>query len=114
METVVPEVSDFRIRPDPPGLQNQRENTNTGEESLIRVRPKYGVGVEGEWVWVWVWRGSGPSHEPRKRLTFSRVAMRSMARVTRCSTVMETSRRTMVAGRLGGEDSWNSVCTQRT
>lgn len=37
VEAVVPEVSDFRVRPDPPGLQNQTERTDAGEESLIRV-----------------------------------------------------------------------------
>lgn len=47
------------------------------------------------------WQSAGKSHKHRNRLTFSRVAMRSMARVTRCSTVMETSRRTMAAGRWG-------------
>lgn len=44
VEAVVPEVSDFRIRPDPPGLQNQTEN-KTADESLIRVRQKCGEGV---------------------------------------------------------------------
>lgn len=95
MEAVVPEVSDFRIRPYPPGLQSQTEKTNTADESLIGVRLKRGAGALPHW------QSAGESHKHRNRLTFSRVAMRSMARVTRCSTVMETSRRTMAAGRWG-------------
>ena len=46
---------------------------------------------------------------PAVCLTFSRVAMRSMAKVVRCSTRMDMSRQTMAAGR------WSFVsCVQTT
>lgn len=80
VEAVVPEVSDFWISPYPPWLQRERDNIRKRNNCKKR---------------------DNISHQGTVHLTFSRVAMRSMAKVTRCSTVRDMSRKTIASCRWG-------------
>lgn len=81
MEAVIPEVSDFCISPYPPGLQKEKRKEETIQALTVTSTVRRQTALVKTSV--------------DTCLTFSRVAMRSMAKVTRCITVMDMSSRTM-------------------